>query len=60
VSIDDRIRGAETMRARVNWRAYPKLAGIFEHRPATNSHWLEFMALIDEEIADRAERVDPR
>lgn len=33
---------------KIDWKTYPKLAGVFEHRPGVNVYWAELRALLRE------------
>lgn len=41
----DLTAAAEKIRASVDWARLPKLAEIFQHRPAVNRYWHELVAL---------------
>ncbi len=45
MSDDDLTAAAERIRSTVDWSKLPKLAAIFEHRPAVNRYWHELVAL---------------
>jgi hypothetical protein len=36
----------------INWSHYPKLAGIFQHRPTVNIYWEELRELIRDARGD--------
>lgn len=38
---------ADQLKSSVDWKRYPKLAAIFEHRPSCNVYWHELIDLMD-------------
>lgn len=45
MSDEDLTAAAERIKASVDWSKLPKLAEMFQHRPAVNRYWHELVAL---------------